>query len=119
MLLLLTICTCGHSFIKAFYTLSLVFRAGLTSIFGIIMTDKTVKQESIDRLRKLIDMSIGESWDDKVKRFAVEQGRSRSSCYRWLTSGPPLLVLEGIEYRITRNKEDMDKLFNYMTLSKP
>jgi len=62
-------------------------------------------EESKARLRNLINLGHGESWDDRVSRFAVEQGRSRSSVYRWLTSGPPLNVLDAIDYRLTRSAD--------------
>lgn len=57
---------------------------------------------SVERLKVLICMSKGETWDDKVIRFAEETGRSRSSIYRWLSIGPPSLILDGLEYRLTR-----------------
>jgi len=61
-----------------------------------------MSDKNISRLKKLISMSAGKSWDDKVCLFAVENGRSRSSIYRWITSGPPPNVLDAIDYRLTR-----------------
>ena len=60
---------------------------------------------SIDRLRALINTMSGDNWDSKVTRFADINGRSRSSVYRWLTKGPPSVVLEAIEYRMLRQAQ--------------
>ena len=55
-----------------------------------------------EKLRQLIASMEGEKWDDKVVKFAKLNGRSRSSVYRWLEKGAPPLILEIIEYRMTR-----------------
>ena len=56
---------------------------------------------SIERLRALINQYPG-TWDEKVSRFAETNGRSRSSIYRWLSSGPPENIIDAIEYRMIR-----------------
>ena len=53
---------------------------------------------SKERLRDLIQDYPG-SWDDKVGLFACSVGRSKSTVYRWLTSGAPENVLDAIEFR--------------------
>ena len=66
--------------------------------------DRVIKENEaileLDRLKTLISTCKGETWDDKVVRFAELNGRSRSSIYRWLTVGPPDNVLDAIAYRM-------------------
>lgn len=65
---------------------------------------------SINRLRALINTVSGDAWDDKVSKFAEINGRSRSSVYRWLTKGPPSIVLDAIEYRMLRQDQPENEL---------
>lgn len=58
----------------------------------------------IERLRALINQYHG-TWDERVTKFANDAGRTRSTVYRWLTDGPPDLILECMEYRLGREAE--------------
>ena len=58
-----------------------------------------------ERLRELISLYPGESWDNQVSRFAEENGRSRSRVYHWLSKGAPPNVLDAIEFRLTKELE--------------
>lgn len=57
---------------------------------------------SKDRLREMISLQPGDTWDKQVRAFAIANGRSRTSIYKWLSNGPPTLIIEVIEYRIKK-----------------
>ena len=61
---------------------------------------------NIKRLRELISLFPGNSWDEQVCMFADYTGRSRSSLYRWLSDGAPENILDAIEYRLMKDLDD-------------
>ena len=52
------------------------------------------------RLKSMISVFDGKKWDDKVAKFASFSCKSKSTVYRWLTSGAPPNVLDAIQYRM-------------------
>lgn len=57
---------------------------------------------NITRLRAIISLFPGESWDDQVCELAEFAEKSRPTVYRWLSIGAPSDKLDAIEFNLSR-----------------